>query len=183
MIGIMRQRWTRLTSRERLIAGLGAALAVASLVFVFALDPLLERLAAADRQLAAKQRALSELTAIAEEYRSARSQLSEIEHRIERRQESVSLLAYIEDTSKTVQVRDRIVGLQPQSLPPSSGYRETSVELRFDGILWPQLLAFVAALEESPSFIRIKRFQTKPRYDTPYLLEASLVVSSYDKEQ
>jgi general secretion pathway protein M len=72
--------------------------------------------------------------------------------------------------------------MQPQPTQPAQGYRETAVELRLEAVSLPRLMALLVALEGSPYLVQIKRLQIKPRFDAPEQLEATLLVSTYEKE-
>ncbi len=181
MIENIQKWWSSLSSRERLLVSAGTGVVILSLLFVFLVDPMLERLDLAGRQIAKKQRALSTLAGIATEYKEASSRLAAIEGRMGGGKEGFSLLSFLEETSRLIQVRDRIASMRPQSIPAGGRYKETAVEARFEGIYWQQLLSLLAAVEGAPHLIKVTRFQVKPRYDTPHLLDATLLVSSYDR--
>ena len=72
--------------------------------------------------------------------------------------------------------------MRPQTNPPVQGYKETAVEVRLEGVLLPELLALLVRLDDSPYLLRVKRVQIKPRFDAPHLLEATLLVSTHEKE-
>ena len=66
-----------------------------------------------------------------------------------------------------MQIRDRIVGMQPQQATTQHGYQETAVDLRLDGVQLPQLLALLVALEQAPYDVQVHHLQIKPKYDNP----------------
>jgi hypothetical protein len=154
-----------------------------SLLFVLAVDPMLDRREILDRQIARKQRAVGELVQLGAECAAARARLTQIEQRIEDGKGKFSLLPYLEEAAAGAQVRDRIVSMQPQPTQPAQGYKETAVELRLDGVQFPPLLALLVSLESSPYLVQVKRLQVKPRFDAVHLLEATLLVSTYEKER
>lgn len=179
----IQQRWTALSSRERMIVLTAGGLLAAGLLFALAIDPMLEQLDQLDRQAAGKQRAIRELTGLGAEYATARARLTRLEERMAAGQGKFSLLSYLEEAASYAQVRDRITGMQPQISPPTQGYKEMSVELRLDGVQMPQVVALLVKLEDSPYLLQVKRLQIKPRFDAPHLLEATLMVSTYEKAQ
>jgi len=181
MNAMLRERWAGLAARERLVVAGGTVVAAVSLIFVFIVDPMLERRELLDRQILRKQRAVLELTALGSDYAAARSRLARINQRIEEGGGEFSLLPFLEDAAAAAEVRDRIVSMQPQPTQPAQGYQETAVELRLDAVSLPRLLSLLVALETSPHLVQVKRLQLKPRFDASHLLDATLLVSTYAK--
>jgi hypothetical protein len=175
------QRWQALTDRERRLLLIGGVLTVLAALYAVVIDPLLDRIDVLDQQLATKTRAIRELAALAEDYRPLQTRLTQLEARMAPAGGGFSLPSFLEETASATRIRDRIAAMQPQVVPPSQGYKEYSVEVRFDGVALPSLLDFLGRLEASPTLIQIKRFHMKPRYDAPHFFEASLRISAYEK--
>jgi general secretion pathway protein M len=179
---IAQQRWNSLSSRERIVVmGLGIVIATA-LLFTLVVDPLLDSIDLLDRQLAAKERALSQLAIVGADYTMARAQLAEFDQRIMAGKGTFSLLSYLEEAASAAQVREQITAMQPQASVSSHGYREVTAELRLGGVPLPSLLMLLAKLEDSPHLLQERRLHVKPRLDAPSRFDASLTVSTYDRE-
>jgi general secretion pathway protein M len=176
------QRWSSLSSRERIVVvGLGIMMMVA-LLFTLVVDPLFDSIDLLDRQLGAKQRAISQLAIVGADYAMARAQLAEFDQRIMAGKGTFSLLSYLEEAASAAQVREQITAMQPQASVSSHGYREVTAELRLGGVPFPSLLTLLAKLEDSPHLLQVRRLHVKPRVDAPHRFDASLTVSTYDKE-
>jgi len=178
----LQERWANLPGRQRAIAAAGGLMAAASLLFVLVVDPILERRDLLDRQIARKLRAIGDLAVVGPEYVTARARLAQIEKRIEDGKGRFSLLPYLEEAAATVQVRDRIVSMQPNPASSTQGYKETAVELRLESLQFPELLALLVKLENSPYLVQVKRLQVKPRFDAVHLLEVTLLIATYEKD-
>lgn len=177
----LQQRWNGLSPRERLLV-LGCGLVVAAgLLFVLAVDPLLERLDMLDRQIAGKERAIRELSILSADYEVARARQARLDERLAAGKGTFSLLSYLEESAAGAQVRDQIAAMQPQSEPTGQGYKETAVELRLEGVRVSQLLALLVKLEDSPHLLQIKRLHVKTRFDASHLSDVTLLVATYDK--
>ncbi|MGQ0812506.1 MAG: type II secretion system protein GspM [Nitrospiraceae bacterium] len=181
MIHAARHRWNHLSGRERMIVVCGGTLVLLSLLFVVVVDPLLTRLDRLERQALRKERDMKELTALSAEYALLKARLSKIEEGMPSIDGQFSILPFLEDAAATSQMRDRIVGMQPQNPTLMQGYQETSVDLRLDGIQFPQLVDLLVDLESSLHGIQVRHLQITPRFDTPYLLAANLRVTAYAK--
>lgn len=167
--------------RERWLIGIGGLLACLSALFVLFVDPLLDRLSVLDRQHAKKVRDYEELTQLEAQYGQLQAELAKLEERLAKSVGQFALLPFLEETAANTGIRDQIVGMQPQPTVPMAGYQETSVEMRLDGMQLPQLLTLLAAVENAPALVQVKRLQITPRYDTPHLLQVTMRIASYEK--
>lgn len=177
------QRWNALSSRERLLVMGGGVVTAASLYFVLGIDPLLSRLEMLDQQQLRKQRAIRELAELGAEHASLQARLNQMEARFAGGKANFSLLSFLEEAAAQSKIRDRIAAMQPQVVAPALGYKEAQVEVRLDGVPMPSLLGFLNSLESSPRLLYIKRVQMKARYDAPEYLDATIRVSTFEKEK
>ena len=181
MIAMFQERWRHLAARERMIVAVGGAVVLATLLFLLVVDPLLTRLDKLERQLVKKSKERNELAVLAGDYAAKQARLSKLEQRLPSGDGQFSLLAFMEEAAASVQIRDRIVGMQPQQPTSLQGYQESAVDLRLDGIQLPQLLALLVALEQAPYDVQVHHLQDKPKYDNPINLDATLRIVSYAK--
>lgn len=179
---IVHQRWNGLSNRERIVVIGLAIMTVAALLFIVVVDPLLEEIDRLDRQVAAKQRAMNQLSVLGSDYATVRAQVTQLEQRIMVGKGSFSLLSYLEEAASAAQVRDQIMAMQPHASISSHGYSEVAAELKLAGVPLSQLLMLLVRLEDSPHLLQVKRFHVKPRVDAPHRFDASLTVSTYRKE-
>jgi general secretion pathway protein M len=181
MIETLQERWRHLAARERMIVASGGAVLLAVLLFLVIVDPLLERIDKLERQTVRKSKERVELAALAGEYSAKQARIGKLEQRLPSGDGQFSLLAFMEEAASSVQIRDRIVGMQPQQGTLQHGYQETAVDLRLDGVQLPQLLALLVALEQAPYDVQVHHLQIKPKYDNPVNLDATLRIVSYAK--
>jgi len=181
MMATLQERWRYLAARERMILALGAAVVIASLLFLLIVDPLLARIDKVERQTARKSKERVELAALAGDYTAKQARVARLQQRLPNGDGQFSLLAFMEEAAASVQIRDRIVGMQPQQGTTQHGYQETAVDLRLDGVQLPQLLALLVALEQAPYDVQVHHLQIKPKYDNPVNLDATLRIVSYAK--
>jgi general secretion pathway protein M len=181
MMATLQERWRHLAARERMILAIGGAVVVASLLFLLIVDPLLARIDKFERQTVKKSKERVELSALAADYAAKQARLARLEQRLPGGDGQFSLLAFMEEAASSVQIRDRIVGMQPQQGTIQHGYQETAVDLRLDGVQLPQLLALLVALEQAPYDVQVHHLQIKPKYDNPVNLDATLRIVSYAK--
>ena len=181
MMATLQERWRQLAARERSIVMIGAGVVIASLLFLLVIDPLLARIDKLERQTVKKSKERGELSTLAADYAAKQARVVKLEQRLPNGDGQFSLLAFMEEAAASVQIRDRIVGMQPQQATTQHGYQETAVDLRLDGIQLPQLLALLVALEQAPYDVQVHHLQIKPKYDNPVNLDATLRIVSYAK--
>lgn len=181
MIPTIKERWRQMAPRERVIVLVGGAVVVASLFFLVVVDPLLAKIDKLERQAIRKSKERAELAGLAAEYAAKYERLTKLEQRMPPTTGQFSLLTFMEEAATSVQIRDRIVGMQPQTPTTLQGYQETAVDLRLDGVQLPQLLALLVALEQAPYEVQVRHLQIKPKYDNPINLDATLRIVTYAK--
>jgi general secretion pathway protein M len=181
MMQMLKERWQHFSPRERIIVSAGGAMVAAALVFLLIVDPLLASIDKLDRQAQRKAKDSQELALVAQEYVLKQARIAKLEQRMPSPPAQFSLLAFMEEATTTAQIRDRIVGMQPQAPIVVQGYQETAVDLRLDGVSLPQLLALLVAIEQAPYDVQVRHLQMKPKYDNPVSLDATLKIVTYAK--
>jgi general secretion pathway protein M len=181
MMQMLKERWRQFSQRERTIAAAGGTLIVSALVFLLIIDPLMTRIDKLDRQARRKAKDSQELALVAQEYVIKQTRIAKLEQRMPKPPAQFSLLAFMEEATTTAQIRDRIVGMQPQAPIIVQGYQETAVDLRLDGVQLPQILALLVAIEQAPYDVQVHHLQMKPKYDNPVNLDATLRIVTYAK--
>ena len=178
---MLKERWQHFSQRERIIVAGGGALVAAALAFVMIIDPLMTSIDSLDRQARRKAKDSQELALVAQEYVVKQARITKLAQRMPSPPAQFSLLAFMEEATTTAQIRDRIVGMQPQAPIVVQGYQETAVDLRLDGVSLPQILALLVAIEQAPYDVQVHHLQMKPKYDNPVNLDATLRIVTYAK--
>lgn len=181
MTQMLKERWQQFSQRERTIVAVGGAVVAAAFVFLVVIDPLMATLDKLDRQARRKTKDSQELALVAQEYVVKQARLAKLEQRMPSPPGQFSLLAFMEEATTAAQIRDRIVGLQPQAPVVVQGYQEIAVDLRLDGVSLPQILALLVAIEQAPYDVQVHHLQMKPKYDNPVNLDATLRIVTHAK--
>lgn len=181
MMQMLKERWQQFSERERIIVAAGGAVVAAALVFLLVIDPLMATIDKLDRQARRKAKDGQELALVAQEHVVKQTRIAKLEQRMPIPPAQFSLLAFMEEATTTAQIRDRIVGMQPQAPIVVQGYQETAVDLRLDGVSFPQILALLVAIEQAPYDVQVHHLQMKPKYDNPVNLDATLRIVTYAK--
>ena len=181
MMQMLKERWQHFSQRERIVVAAGGTVVAAVLAFLLVIDPLMATIDKLDRQARRKAKDSQELALVAQEYLVKQARIAKLEQRMPSPPAQFSLLAFMEEATTTAQIRDRIVGMQPQAPIVVQGYQETAVDLRLDGVSLPQILALLVAIEQAPYDVQVHHLQMKPKYDNPVNLDATLRIVTYAK--
>jgi general secretion pathway protein M len=181
MMQMLKERWQHFSQRERIMVAACGSMVAAVLVFLLIVDPLMASIDKLDRQARRKAKDSQELALMVQDYVAKQARLAKAEQRMPSLPIQFSLLAFMEEATTAAQMRDRIVGLQPQAPIVVQGYQETAVDLRLDGVSLPQLLALLVAIEQAPYDVQVHHLQMKPKYDNPANLDATLRIVTYAK--
>lgn len=181
MMQNFRERWRQMSKRERTLVMAGGIVLGLSLIFLLIVDPLLDKLDRLERQIARKQKDLTELAALSQAYLTKRDRLTKVESRMPTIDSHFSLLTFMEEAATTAQVRERITSVQPQVQTLAQGYEETAVDLRLEGVQLPEVLALLVAIDHAPYDLHVRHLQLRPKFDNPVNMDATIRVISYAK--
>jgi general secretion pathway protein M len=169
----------KLGGRERLVI-IAGGIAVALLVFYrFGLSPTLERLRTLDRLLAVKERDLHQMKALRDTYLAQKRLLEEVNRNLGQRGQDFAIFSFLEDLANKTGIKDNIKYMNPAVTTPGELFRESSVEMRLEGIALQQLTRYVYDIERAPQLLRVRRMHIKPRPANPDLLDVTFQVSTF----
>ncbi|HTN53198.1 MAG TPA: type II secretion system protein GspM [Anaeromyxobacter sp.] len=165
----------KLAPRERLlvtVAALGVALFTVWLISL----RVSSGMAAREERIETKVKVLSQVGKVAEVYRTRQAERQAIEAKL--KGPPVQLLSYISQTGATLGVE--VTDLRPTSSPGElEGLREDSVEVNLARIELARLTRLVQTLERGPGVVKVRRLRVTTRSDDPRLVDATVVVSTY----
>jgi general secretion pathway protein M len=172
--------WRRFSWREQLVLGWGAVIILGLLLYMVAVDPLLERMAILDRLIPQKQRELEQLNRLREEYGRLKGQ---VDADVRSLGTGFSLSTFVEKTVLERVGKPRLAGIKPQPELPFENYQEVAVEVRLEQVQLGQIVSFLSGLEQAPQRLRVKRLEIKSRFNEPDLLDAAITVAVYQLKE
>ncbi len=164
-----------LSQRERLMVT-AAALAVALFVVWLGAFRIGAATSAREASIEQKTKVLSQVGKLAEAYRRRQAERQALEGRL--KGAPVQLISHISQTGATlgIQVND----LRPTGAPSESeGLREESVEVNLARIELQRVAQLAQSLERGAGVVKVRRIRITTRSDDPALVDATLVVSTY----
>jgi general secretion pathway protein M len=165
----------KLSARERLLVTLAAAgvlLFAGWLVARGASHAMSDREARIDE----KTRVLAQIGKLGEGYRRRQADRNALESRL--RAAPVQLMSHIAQAGQSLGIE--VNDLRPGGAPGEvGGLREETVEVNLARIDLPRLARLLQSLERSIGVVKVRRIRITTRSDDPSLVDATLVVATY----
>jgi general secretion pathway protein M len=164
-----------MSPRERLLVTAAAAAVVIFCVWIAA-HQIGRGIGAREARIEQKTKVLSQIGKLAEGYRKRQAERTAVEARL--KGAPIQLMSHISQTGATlgIQVND----LRPTGSPSETeGLREESVEVNLARIELQRLAALMQSLERGAGVVKVRRIRITTRSDDPALVDATLVVATY----
>jgi type II secretory pathway component PulM len=170
----LRQEYVlKLASRDKKVLIIGGVVAAVILLYTFVVSPLTADLSRKRDLIPKKERDLTEMRVLKDQYIEMQQRLQEAQAVAARRG---PLLTEIENITKRANLSSKIVSLKPQTGVQTAAFKESIVEIRLDNVTLYDIVNYVFLLEKDA--LRIRKLYFKPRFDNPKLLNSTILVSS-----
>ncbi|MFY9270711.1 MAG: type II secretion system protein GspM [Candidatus Manganitrophaceae bacterium] len=170
----------RLSTRERWVLGGGIITAISLILYMFVVGPMWERKVVLDRLIPQKEKEIREFSRLKGEYAAVSQEIEGIERRLPSAGQ-FSPLSFLEETANQNQLRGNIAYIRPLAPQVHEPYREIQVEIKVENVALARVVPFLTAVENAPYPVRIKRLALKTRFSDPSLMDATFLVSAYEK--
>lgn len=165
----------KLSPRERVLVTVAAVGVVLFAVWLISLQ-VGRGLSAREARIQDKTKVLSQVGKLAEGYRRQQAERQAVEARL--KGPPVQLLSFISQTGTTLGVE--VTDLRPTTSPGElEGLREEAVEVNLARVDLGRLARLVQTLERGPGVVKVRRLRITTRGDDPQLVDATIVVSTY----
>jgi general secretion pathway protein M len=114
-----------------------------------------------------------------ETYLAQKRLLEEVNRNLGQRGQDFAIFSFLEDLANKTGIKDNIKYMNPAVTTPGELFRESSVEMRLEGIALQQLTRYVYDIERAPQLLRVRRMHIKPRPANPDLLDVTFQVSTF----
>jgi general secretion pathway protein M len=169
----------KLGGREKLLVIAGGVAVALLLFYRLGLSPALERLHTLDRLVANKERDLHQIRTLRETYLAQKTLMEDVDRTLAQRGQDFAIFSFLEDLASKAGFKDNIIYMKPALTTPGELFRESSVEMRLEGITLQQLTRYLYDIEQAPQFLRVRRLQIKPRSANADLLDVTFQVSTF----
>jgi general secretion pathway protein M len=165
----------KLSARERILVSVAALAVVLFVVWLVALR-IGAGVSAREARIEQKTKVLSQIGKLAETYRRRQAERQAFEAKL--KGAPVQLMSHISQAGATlgIQVND----LRPAGNPAElEGLREEAVEVNVTRIELARLASLLQSLERGAGVVKVRRLRITTRSDDPALVDATIVVSTY----
>jgi general secretion pathway protein M len=169
----------KLGGRDKLVIIAGGVAVALLLLYRLGLSPALERLRTLDRLVATKERELHQMKTFQDTYVAQKHLMEEVNRSLAQRGQDFAIFSFLEDLASKAGMKDNIIYMKPALTTPGELFRESSVEMRLEGIALPQLTRYLYDIERAPQLLRVRRMHIKPRPANPDLLDVTFQVSTF----
>ncbi len=165
----------KLAPRERVLVTAAAA-AVALFAIWVVSAAIGSGMAAREARIEQKTKVLSQVGKLADGYRRREAERKAFEARL--RGSPIALMSHISQAGATLGIP--VNDLRPSTAPSESeGLREESVEVNLVRIDLSRLAALLQSLERGSGIVKVRRIRVTTRSDDPALVDATLLVCTY----
>jgi general secretion pathway protein M len=169
----------RLGGREKLVLIAGGVAVALLLFYRLGLSPALERLRMLDRLVATKERDLHEMKSMRDTYLAQKRLMEQVNQSLAQRDKDFAIFSFLEELANKTGIKNNIMYMKPALATPGELFRESSVEMRLEGIALPQLTRYLYDIEQAPQLLRVRRMHVKPRAADPDQLDVTFQVSTF----
>lgn len=179
-IARLRNAFTALAPREKLLVGSAGGLILLALLYVAVVNPLLGAIARTGSRREAAEQELRVMTRLRQEYDGLQGRLSDVERRIQESPRG-NVRTTLENLAREASVP--IESMEPQASPPGDKYRESKVEVTLEQVNLAQTVNYLHQIESSKQVLSVKSLRLRKRPDNPELLDVTFTVSSFEPLQ
>jgi len=170
----------RLSPREQRLLAVFAALALASGVYVFVIQPLVAGRARTEQHIAGLERDLAKMYELAARIHKLQSGLGAATTS-ESAAKDFSLFTFVDRAAAAAMSRDAIASMNPSRHALRDGTEETLVELRVNAVTLPELVSLLQRIEQAEQPVYVKRLEVKRRYDDKSRFDATVVTGAMSR--
>ena len=169
---------TERSERERWIILAAAAVAIFLMVLIFIANPMQQGIQEARTRNQDLSSQLLRTESTANELRSLRADLEQVEARI-KPGEKTNLLTLLEKLAGDASIKDQLESVKPKQASGNALYPETRVEVSIKGATRKQAVQFLHQIETAPVLLIVRSLRIKTRDDAA--LDVSFSVSTFER--
>ncbi len=144
-------------------------------------SPYLARIDQRAKQVIGKEKTLTEMAVLKEEYQQLKRQTDQLRNEVSNRDPNFSLYAFLDRLSGRAGLKNHIDYMKPSSRVESeNGLTVSAVELKFLAITLEQLTEYLQLVEHNDLMVSVQRAAVVQSGKTAGLLDATLMVETYE---
>lgn len=169
-------KMNRLNKRERIIVAVGVTFVTFFLVYQFVVSPSRDRLGLLERVMPRKEKELSEIIRLKNEYDVLKRSGSQKANR----GKGPVTLSYLEDLAEKAGLKKNIRHMKPLGKFEGEGYVEHTMEIRLSKIRMEQLVGFVYDIENTKRSVKIRELSIVTNKKDLSTLDVKIEIASFE---
>jgi general secretion pathway protein M len=171
----------KLAKRERYFMWAGAGCLVLFLTVQFVVFPFFDKKERLENQLKTKQKDLDEIVRLRAEYATYEKGSQGIQRALSSRKKGFTLFSFLEEAAGAAEVKEHIKYMKPSSTSSTGPYKESTVEMKLEGITLEQLVKYLHRIESPEDLVNIKRITISRNKKEEGYLDAILQVLTFQQ--
>jgi general secretion pathway protein M len=161
----------RLSPRERGFVSLAGIALVTLLLSLFVIEPLWDMHGRLRAKVAAKERELTEVAALADTYEALRRELEMVRSATGT---ALSPFAFLEGLTTSTLGREKLAAINPVGREERGGVAREAIELKLSGVSLQELVDLLYKIDVTGAAVRCTNLAIKKRYKDPYTFDVTL---------
>jgi general secretion pathway protein M len=105
--------------------------------------------------------------------------VEEVHRSLNRRGQEFAIFSFLEELANKSGIKSNIMYMKPALSTAGELFRESSVEMKLEGIALQALIQYLYEIEQAPQLLRVRRLAIKPRAANPDILDVTVQVSTF----
>lgn len=173
----MIERFRSLEPREKIFLLVGVFFTVGVIFYFGFYQPYRNSSLRIQRTMTVKERQIEELMKQSVRVMSLRAKLTRVEQSLT--DNRVSPLSYIEKTTSSLGIGDKLKYIKPQGSSEEENIRVEHFDIKLERVDQRQIAEFLWSLESSATVISVESLHLRKRYDSDSELDCTLTLSAY----
>ncbi len=178
MSGINRMAF--LSSRERGVLAAGVLLLFVIVGYVFWLGPIREDTTRLTRLIPKKEKDIRAFAVLRDRYLVLRGDVDAVERQFPPKE--FSLLSFLEENANRNNIGGNVTYIRPLTPETHEPYRNNKVEVKIANVHLVDMVSFLGTIERMPYSLRIGSLSIRTHRSDPSLMDATFVISSYQRD-
>jgi len=166
----------KLTKREKILGFTLMGVGTVLLLYVFLVEPALERVNTLSRVIPRKKNDLTKLRNKADEYTALHNKLENLRAQTASQEKTFKLLPALEAQLKKCGLSDNIVTMEQQVVPLKNSYEKTVVEISLKELSLSQLIDFLSKTKSSNRLVKTNTLHIKNNPKKKRMLDVTVEV-------
>ncbi len=173
----LKDAWSELSGRERLLVGGAGGAAALALLYLLAIAPALGWADDARRRAVVAEEQLLAVRALRAKYDRIEAPVRQVRDRITTGPRG-EIFTALEELARESAVK--VASMEPRKSAASDAYEETKVEVVLKNVSLAQVVNYLHRIESAAQLLSIKTLRIRTRADKPELLDVTFTVSSFE---